>query len=75
MKCRDYQCRKGAIDKKMPVWIKTSCVSSTVVYPCNICGRLHWENGSPVRNRSGHRGFLKNGKVFNLPKNGKGYFL
>ena len=74
MKCRDRRCRVGKINKRRPVVFRMGRFSS-VAHPCSICGRLHWEDGSPVRNHFGHRSFLlKDGKLFYIDRNGDGYF-
>lgn len=59
MKCRDYKCRKGAIDTTKVIYVKTGCASSDVAFPCSLCGRLHFRDGSQIQNRRKHRVFLK----------------
>jgi len=71
MKCKDYQCRKGEIDIKSGFPIRTGCSGSSMAYPCSVCGRLHWHDGSPVRNRGGNRAFLKDGHLVNINRKGK----
>jgi len=44
------------------IFVKTGCgPPSSPAYVCEKCGRLHWEDGSPVFNRAGNPAFIKDG--------------
>jgi len=70
MKCTENSCT-GEIDLEQNVQVRTGCMSSTIVHPCGVCGRLHWKEGSGVQNRAGHKAFFKNGYLVNVDENGK----
>ncbi|MFA5652034.1 MAG: hypothetical protein WC933_01600 [Candidatus Paceibacterota bacterium] len=61
--CKEVFC-KGKIDKKKSVSVMTGCMSMTSTYPCDECGRLHWDNGRPIFNKPGQKAFLtKTGEI------------
>lgn len=62
MNCKEKDC-SGNIDLKKIIHLRTGCHSSTAAYPCNICGRIHWSDGTLVFNRSGESAYLKNGQI------------
>lgn len=71
MQCRDYRCRKGEVNTGEKVMLQTGCNSAAPAHPCTVCGRLHWPNGDPVHNRSGHRAFFQEGRVININRRGR----
>ncbi|MFA7201801.1 MAG: hypothetical protein WC099_02310 [Candidatus Paceibacterota bacterium] len=75
LKCRDYKCKKGTVDLSKEIPIRTGCSSIDVVFPCSVCGRLHWKQGDPVRNRRGQRAFWENGRMYNLTRKGEKQLL
>lgn len=75
LKCRDYKCKKGTVEFEKRITIRTGCSSFDTAFPCSLCGRLHWKNGAPVRNRRGHRAFWKNKRMYNLTRKGEKQYL
>lgn len=65
LSCADGGCGNGHLDPKNAVWLQTGCssLSRYPAYPCDACGRLHWDCGNPVFNRRGMAAFLENGEV------------
>jgi len=67
MTCKEPDCG-GQVDESNPVGLRVGCVVSKPAYPCEICGRLHWVDGSPVFNRPGDRAFLHGNTVVHKDK-------
>lgn len=42
--------------------MRTGCHSCDTAYPCNTCGRLHWDDRTPLNNRDGDAAFLIDGR-------------
>jgi hypothetical protein len=75
MRCRDYACKKGVLDLQNPAVVSTHC-GTVALFPCTVCKRLHWADGSPAKNRNnGNRAFFKNGKAIEIDRNGKEHAL
>jgi hypothetical protein len=64
------QC-EGQIDMTKGVTVRIGCGSVDMVYPCNKCGRLHWNSGTGVNNRCGDKAFFKDGRLINRDTEGK----
>lgn len=62
MECCDSGCY-GALDETITRSINTPCAGKLILYPCGICGLLHWKHsGMEVYNRLiKSRIFLKKG--------------
>ena len=59
MDCLEQECEGKLVEN--PVF-PTECGGSPA-HPCNECGRLYWEDGSPAITRAGDALFLKEGKI------------
>lgn len=67
MKCKERGC-DGEIDLSQPISLQTGCggcrgAQLQLAYPCKVCGRLHWGDGSKVFNRRKQRAFFENSSV------------
>lgn len=62
MNCVEKGC-SGFVDSNRPFTVLTTRTRSEDFFPCNICGRLHWKNGSGAMNGFGNSTFLIDGKV------------
>jgi hypothetical protein len=60
----------GSIKKENPIALRTGCSGSACAYPCNSCGRLHWEDGTAVFNRPGNKAYLQNGEIIHKDNEG-----
>jgi len=64
-KCQEEGCEGYVINNiKNAVPLKTGCRESTInAFPCSKCGRLYFEEETPVNKRSGEKAFFINGKL------------
>jgi len=62
MKCQNKGC-DGEISTVENTVVQTGCYSSSMVFPCEKCRRLHFSNGSAVSNRRDQPAFLIDGEI------------
>ena len=70
-KCKERGC-DGELDENHPVVFYDLVIflpTYTSTYVCKKCKRLHRENGSPLRTRSGRAFWLREGEVLYKKKN------
>lgn len=74
--CTENGCN-GKIYEQSPVAVMTSCSTMSRAicnnscpgiypknaYPCKKCGRLYWEDGTPIFNEKREKSFFENGNV------------
>ena len=68
--CKEEGC-KGEIDFSKPIQVRVGCHTFAAAYPCKVCGRLHWSNGSPIFDRSGIKAFLLDQRIISENREGE----
>ncbi|MDD4931269.1 MAG: hypothetical protein PHG66_03975 [Candidatus Colwellbacteria bacterium] len=72
--CSELDCKGIVVMKpENQVIIQTGCRCGDAAFPCNICGRLHWEEDKPVFGR-GHnpdKAFFIEGRLMRKPEGGE----
>ena len=70
MKCQNESGCEGLLDNARSVPMRVGCASFENALVCPQCGRIHWQDGTPVLNRQEYRAFLKGGEIVNCDEKG-----